>query len=63
MPFAPSASQPLLPAATTPNAIAFGSAVICIPTMAQAGVWLNLADILTVTVVCDFMLDIVLARL
>jgi len=52
----------MLPAATPPNAIVFGSGMIRIPTMARAGIWLNLAGILTVTVVCHFMLDIVLAR-
>ncbi len=53
----------MLPAATPPNAIVFGSGIIRIPTMARAGIWLNLAGVLTVTVVCHFMLDIALARL
>ncbi len=53
----------MLPAATPPNAIVFGSGMIRIPTMARAGIWLNFAGILTVTVICHFMLDIALARL
>ncbi|MEZ0122676.1 MAG: DASS family sodium-coupled anion symporter [Candidatus Reddybacter sp.] len=53
----------MLPAATPPNAIVFGSGMIRIPTMARAGIWLNLAGILTVTVVCHFMLDFALPRL
>ena len=53
----------MLPAATPPNTIVFGSTMIRIPTMDSAGIWLNLAGILTVTVVCHFMLDIALVRL
>ena len=50
----------MLPAATPPNAIVFGSGMIRIPTMARAGIWLNFAAIATVTVVCHFTLDFAL---
>lgn len=41
----------MLPVATPPNAIAFGSGVLTIPKMARAGIVLNLIGILLVTLV------------
>lgn len=39
----------MLPVATPPNAIIFGSRQVTIPQMARTGVWLNLAGILVIT--------------
>ncbi len=39
----------MLPVATPPNAIVFGSKLISIPQMARAGLWLNLAGVLIVS--------------
>ncbi|WP_193104548.1 DASS family sodium-coupled anion symporter [Brachybacterium sp. FME24] len=40
----------MLPVATPPNAIAYGSGYVQIPQMAKAGVWLNLIGIVLITV-------------
>ncbi|MDX1579422.1 MAG: anion permease, partial [Gemmatimonadota bacterium] len=39
----------MLPIATPPNAIAFGSGVLTIPRMARAGLWVNVAMALLIT--------------
>jgi sodium-dependent dicarboxylate transporter 2/3/5 len=39
----------MLPVATPPNAIVFGSRQVTIPQMARAGIWLNILGILLVT--------------
>ena len=41
----------MLPVATPPNAIVFGSDQVSIPQMARAGLWLNLLGALLVTAV------------
>jgi solute carrier family 13 (sodium-dependent dicarboxylate transporter), member 2/3/5 len=41
----------MLPVATPPNAIVFGSGYITIPQMARTGIWLNLAGIILVTAI------------
>ena len=40
----------MLPVATPPNAIAYGSGYVQIPQMAKAGLWLNLIGIVLITV-------------
>jgi sodium-dependent dicarboxylate transporter 2/3/5 len=39
----------MLPVATPPNAIVYGSGMLSIPEMSRAGLWLNLASVLLVT--------------
>jgi len=41
----------LLPVATPPNAIVYGSGLITTPAMARAGVWLNLAGAVLITLI------------
>ncbi len=40
----------MLPVATPPNAIAYGSGYVTIPQMMKAGVWLNLIGIVLITI-------------
>jgi sodium-dependent dicarboxylate transporter 2/3/5 len=50
----------MMPVATPPNAIVFGSGKITIPQMIKAGFWLNLIAILLVTVLTFVLLGPVL---
>ncbi len=47
----------MLPVATPPNAIVFGSGFVSIPQMAKAGVWLNLAFIMLISVMAYFLVQ------
>ena len=40
----------MLPPATPPNAVVFGSGQVTIPQMARAGIWLNIASIVALTI-------------
>lgn len=51
----------MLPVATPPNAIVFGSGLVTIPQMVRAGMWLNLVSILIVTLFAAFVLPRVFA--
>lgn len=48
-----------LPVGTPPNAIVFGSGLVSLPEMAKAGVWLNLAFVVLVTVAAYLLLPLV----
>ncbi|MBW3534267.1 MAG: DASS family sodium-coupled anion symporter [Gemmatimonadetes bacterium] len=52
----------MLPVATPPNAIVFGSGFITIPQMAKAGLWLNIISITVITVAATFLVVGVLVR-
>lgn len=49
----------MLPVATPPNAIVFSSRQISIPQMARAGIWLNLAGIVVITIFVMFLLPVI----
>lgn len=51
----------MLPVATPPNAIVFGSGLVTIPQMVRAGMWLNLLSILIVTLFAALVLPRVFA--
>lgn len=47
----------MLPVATPPNAIVYGSDLVSIPQMAKAGIWLNMAFTLILTIMCYFLVQ------
>lgn len=53
----------MLPVATPPNAIVFGSGFVTIPQMSRAGLWLNIGGIILVTAVGYFLVPLVWAGL
>ncbi len=52
----------MMPVATPPNAIIYGSGRLSIPQMARAGFWLNLLMIVLVTAAAFLLAPLVLAR-
>jgi solute carrier family 13 (sodium-dependent dicarboxylate transporter), member 2/3/5 len=49
----------MLPVATPPNAIIFASRKISIPEMVRAGIWMNLAGVVLITLAVLFLLPLV----
>ena len=49
----------MLPVATPPNAVVFGSGYLRIPDMVRTGIWMNLISILILTAMVYFMLPII----
>lgn len=49
----------MLPVATPPNAVVFGSGYLSIPTMVRTGFWMNLVSSILVTLVAYFLLPLV----
>ncbi|UZH55372.1 DASS family sodium-coupled anion symporter [Salinimicrobium tongyeongense] len=49
----------MLPVATPPNAVVFGSGHLNIKDMAKAGIWMNLLSILIITLIIYFLLPVI----
>ena len=49
----------MLPVATPPNAVVFGSGYLTIPDMVRAGLWLNLLSIIIISLFCYYLLPLV----
>ncbi len=48
----------MLPVATPPNAVVFGSGYLTIPDMMKAGIWMNLISIILLTLITYYLLPI-----
>jgi solute carrier family 13 (sodium-dependent dicarboxylate transporter), member 2/3/5 len=46
----------MLPVATPPNAVVFGSSFVTIPQMAKAGIWLNIIGVIVIVLLTVFLL-------
>ncbi len=49
----------MLPVATPPNAVVFGSSFITIPQMAKAGIWMNLISVFIITIMTFILLPLI----
>ena len=49
----------MLPVATPPNAVVFGSGYLRIPDMVRAGIWMNIISILILTCMVYFVLPLI----
>jgi sodium-dependent dicarboxylate transporter 2/3/5 len=49
----------LLPVATPPNAVVFGSGYLRVPDMARTGIWMNLISILIITLMVYYLMPVV----
>lgn len=49
----------MLPVATPPNAVVFGSGYLKIEDMVKAGIWMNIISILIITIFCYFILPMI----
>lgn len=49
----------MLPVATPPNAVVFGSSFVTIPQMARAGVWLNIIGVIVIVLLTVFLLPLI----
>lgn len=49
----------MLPVATPPNAVVFGSSFITIPQMAKAGIWLNIISVFVITIMAYILLPLI----
>ena len=49
----------MLPVATPPNAVVFGSGLLKIEDMVKKGIWLNIASIILLTLIVYFVLPLV----
>jgi len=48
----------MLPVATPPNAVVFGSGYLRIPDMVRVGIWLNLVSIILLAIITYFLLPV-----